>query len=364
MKFTFKPSPNFRQAQSTQSIMRDLTIGLLVIFGFTLTYYFTEYGANYALRAVSLMLTSVVCATLTEVIFFKCMKQDIKLSLQTSFPWVTAIILTLMCSINVTYYALAISTIIAVVFGKLVFGGFGQNIFNPAAVGRSIIFASFAGSVSADVITGATPTAALAGSNWLVTSSSEGLSNLFLGLYPGAMGETSFLLIALVGAFLAYRKVIDYRVPVTYITTLFLLATVYGMMNGQGIEYGLYHIAIGGAMFGAVFMMTDPVTNPTCASGRILFAVGCAILTIVIRLKANLPEGVLYSILLMNMMTPTIEKFMDGKQTLTLKKNVITIAIVFMFGILSVVACSFANNAQADEVVNNTNDTYEVSYRV
>ena len=112
--------------------------------------------------------------------------------------------------------------------------------------------------------------------------------------------------------------------------------------------------ATGGAIFGAVFMMTDPVTNPTCASGRILFAMGCAILTIIIRLKANLPEGVLYSILLMNMMTPTIEKFMDGKQSKQLISNITTISIVFFFGVVSVVLCSFANNSVSDETVSNS----------
>lgn len=362
MKFTFKPSPNYRQPQSTQSIMLELTLGLLVVFGFSVVYYAMAHGMNYAVRALVMMAVSVVSAVGTEVLWCVALKKDIKDHLQSSFPWVTAIILTLMCRIDTSYYALAVSTIMAIFFGKLVFGGFGQNIFNPAAVGRSIIFASFTGSVAADLISYATPTAAIAGHKWLLaipnsistactTASScssslvaaPTLGELFAGTYVGAIGETSFLVIALVGAYLAWREVIDWRVPVTYMGTLFVLATIYGLMFGQPLTYGLYHLALGGAAFGAVFMMTDPVTNPTSAAGRIVFAMGCAILTLMIRVKANLPEGVLYSILLMNMMTPAIEKMMDGNQIKTEKKNWMIIAIVAVVGVAATVLCAMAN---------------------
>ncbi|MBQ4343944.1 MAG: RnfABCDGE type electron transport complex subunit D [Erysipelotrichaceae bacterium] len=362
MKFTFKPSPNYRQQQSTQSIMLELTLGLLVVFGFSVVYYAMAHGANYAVRALLLMVVSLVCAVGTEALWCVALKKDIKEHMQSSFPWVTAIILTLMCRVDISYYALGVSTVMAIFFGKLVFGGFGQNLFNPAAVGRAIIFASFTGSVAADLISYATPTAAIAGHNWLLSipssisttcaaaTSCSGtlvaaptLGELMMGTYAGAMGETSLLIIVAVGAFLAYRGVIDWRVPVTYMGTLFVLATVYGLMFGQPLTYGLYHLALGGAAFGAVFMMTDPVTNPTSAAGRVVFAMGCAILTLMIRVKANLPEGVLYSILLMNMMTPAIEKMMDGNQIKTEKKNWMIIAIVAAVGVCAAVVCAMAN---------------------
>ncbi len=356
MKFTFKPSPNYRDTLSTGRIMMELTAGLLVVFAFTLVLYATnaDYGASYAIRAVFLMVAAVVTACVTEILWCLATKKDILSTLKSSYPWVTGIILALMCQVNIDVYALIASTIIAIVFGKLVFGGFGQNIFNPAAVGRAVIFASFSGKVAADFVTGATPTSTIASNGWLVANNSinvildqfGGLGNLFIGNYPGAMGETSALIILLVGAFLAWRKVIDWRVPVTYLATLFIITLLIGTLHGVGFWYPLYHLLTGGAMFGAVFMMTDPVTNPTSAPGRILFAIGCAVLTVIIRIKANLPEGVLYSILLMNMMTPMIEKLTDGNQIKMMKKNLVSIGIFFVAGVAIACACSLGMEAQ------------------
>ena len=153
---------------------------------------------------------------------------------------------------------------------------------------------------------------------------------MFVGLYPGAIGETSALVILVVGVILAIRKVIDWRVPATYLITLFVLAAGVGLMHGAPISYALFHLLTGGAMFGAVFMMTDPVTNPTSAAGRIMFAVGCAVITIVLRLRSNLPEGVMYSILIMNMLTPLIESLTDGQQIKMKSKNIRNLAILFV----------------------------------
>ncbi|MFQ8582059.1 MAG: RnfABCDGE type electron transport complex subunit D [Holdemania massiliensis] len=160
-----------------------------------------------------------------------------------------------------------------------------------------------------------------------------GLGNMFVGLYPGAIGETSALVILVVGVILAIRKVIDWRVPATYLITLFVLGAGVGMMHGAPISYALFHLLTGGAMFGAVFMMTDPVTNPTSAAGRIMFAIGCAVITIVLRLRSNLPEGVMYSILIMNMLTPWIESLTDGQQIKMKSKNIRNLVILFAAGL-------------------------------
>lgn len=357
MKFTFKPSPNYHSNQTTGSIMRELTLGLLVVFGFSVYYYFTEFGTSYGVRALGLFAVAVLSALATETLWFLVRKEKAGKQIKNSFPWVTAIILVLMVPINISYYGLAISTILAILFGKLVFGGFGNNIFNPAAVGRAIIAASFAGAVSADFLTGPTPTATFASSGWISNSQAAfdaimkpfgGLSNLAIGLYPGALGETSAVVIILVGIYLAVRKVIDWRVPVVYITALFGFTLMIGLIHGQGLYYPLFHVLSGGALFGAVFMMTDPVTNPTSAVGRIIFALGCAILTILIRIQANLPEGVLYSILLMNMLTPAIEQLTDGQQLKMKKKNMIFILTVILFGVVTLGLSGY--NLEAKEV--------------
>ena len=346
MKLKYKFSPNYHDSISTKGIMFDLLIGLLVVFAASDIYYFIAYGSSYGIRAIGLLISSILAAVLTEIVWCLVLKKDIKKYLNSSFPWITAIILTLTVQVSISYYALIVSTIIAIFFGKLVFGGFGQNIFNPAAVGRAVVASSFTGSVVADFVSGATPTSVFANEGWFASSNSAfntfiskfgGLTNLFLGLYPGAIGETSVLVLLLVGIFLVYRKVIDYRVLVIYIGTIFITTLIIGLMNGQGIWYPIFHIFTGGAMFGAIFMLTDPVTNPTAIPGRIVFAMGAAFFTVLIRINSNLPEGVLYSILLMNILTPAIEKMFDSHQVNSEKNNLKKVLISFVVGLIIVV---------------------------
>ena len=331
MKFTFNVSPNLRQQQSTKRIMFELMLGLAVVYLFSLVYYFAEYGSSYALQDVMLLLVSLAVALITESVFALVLKKDVKKYLSGSFGWITAIILTMMCTIDISPYALGVSTFFCIFFGKLLFGGFGNNIFNPAAFGRAVVFNAFVGATT-NVVTSATPLTVLATTfSWLPGSESAitqmmdsvgGLGTLFTGWYAGAIGETSALLILIVGAVLAYRQVIDWRVPVVYLGAIFVFTAIIAAFCGIGsynglpgfIWYPLVHLLSGGVVFGAVFMLTDPVTSPTSAQGRVLFALGAAILTVLIRMKANLPEGCLFSILIMNMLTPLIESSMDGKQ--------------------------------------------------
>ena len=357
MKYIFNVSPNLRQPLSTKRIMRELTFGLLIVFAFSLFYYYKAYNMDYVMTAVKLMLASVGCALVTETLWAYVMRKGrtfdfayIKEFLGGSFGWITAIILTLMTPISIRPFALIIATLFSILFAKLLFGGFGNNIFNPAAVGRAIIFATFMGATT-DVVTSVTPTTLIANDfNWLVSdptmitkmmSEVGGLGTLFTGWYPGAVGETSALIILLVGVYLSIRKVIDWRVPVVYLSTIFVLGACIAVFKGVGayeglpgfVWYGLLHVITGGVVFGAVFMLTDPVTSPTSAPGRCIFALGAAIITVLIRMKANLPEGCLYSILMMNMFTPMIEKALEGKQLALRKKANIIFASVAVVGL-------------------------------
>lgn len=382
MKFTFNVAPYMRQKTSTQKIMLELMIGLLVVFVFSLVYYQQAYGNSYMMQAIWLLVISILVAFVTEVAwsFFMKKGQDftiayVKKYLHGSFGWITAIILTLMCPIDIRPYALAVSTFIAIFFGKLLFGGFGNNIFNPAAVGRAIIFATFLGATT-DVVTTVTPTTIIANDfNWLVSnpemitkmmSEIGGFPNLFLGWYPGAIGETSVLVIVLVGIYLAIRRVIDYRVPLMYIGAIFVLTASIALFRGvesyNGIPgilwYPMLHLVTGGVVFGAVFMLTDPVTSPTSAPGRCIFALGAAIITVLIRIKANLPEGCLYSILIMNMLSPMIEAGFRGKHFVVLKKARIAFGVIAVLGVGSVLLASSAIEAKEPEpkVMLATND--------
>lgn len=350
MKFNFHVSPSIKNNLSTQRIMAELTAGLMVVFIAACVYYYTAYNATYMFQCIKLLLCALVTTFVCEACFAKIMKKDIKSFLKNSFGWVTAIILVLMVPVTITPYAVIISCAFAIIFGKLVFGGFGQNIFNPAAVGRAVVFAAFTGA-STNLITSATPTNTLATTyNWLPASSSVledflsqfgGFSGLAMGNYAGSLGETFTILILIVGVVLAIRQVIDWRVPVVYLGTIFVLTAVVALITGVDayhgvpgfIWYPVLHLLTGGVVFGAVFMLTDPVTSPTSASGRVMFAMGAAILTVLIRLKGNLPEGCLYSILLMNMFTPWIESIFDGKQLELVKKSRIGFACLAIIGL-------------------------------
>ena len=373
MKFIFHVSPNMKGKQTTQHIMRDLTIALLAVFACSVIYYGTAFGWNVAGHEILLLVCALVTAFICEFLFAKITKQDWKPFIQNSFGWVTAIILTMMCTVNVTAYAIIIATIFAIVVGRLLFGGFGQNIFNPAAVGRAVIFAAFTGA-STDLITSATPITNMATSfNWLPGSQAMvnafvndygGWTGLLLGTHAGAIGETFILAILIAGAFLIWRKVIDWRTPVVYFATIAILTAVIALLCGlepyNGIPaflwYPALHLLTGGVVFGGVFMLTDPVTNPVSPAGRVLFALGCGILTVLIRLKANLPEGCLYSILLMNMFTPMIEQSFDGKQLEVLKKARIVTAIVAIIGLAS---CFYISSTE--QPVYMRNDAYHVT---
>ncbi len=351
MKFINKVSPNYRDKDhSTKGVMAELSVGLMVIFLFSMVYYYQEYGMDYVLQGVGILLTSIVVAMVTEVLFALATKRNIKVHLRSSFPLVTAIILALIVPVSTTFFSIGVASFFAIFFGKLVFGGFGHNIFNPAGVGRMVIFTSLVGSTVNDVTTGATPISSMANAGWLIKDANitekfldqfGGLSNLLLGWYPGALGETSALLIILVGIYLAYRKVLDWKVPVVYVGSVFLFTTVIALTNGVGMWYPMFHILSGGLMFGAVFMLTDPVTNPTTITGRVIYAIGVAALTVIIRLQSSLPGGVVYAILLMNMVSPLIDKLTDGWSIYSVKKYSLSIGVTLVFGfVLTFVAGS------------------------
>ena len=226
------------------------------------------------------------------------------------------------------------------------------------------------------MITSATPTTVIASDfNWLVTnpemikdmmSEIGGLGTLLTGWYPGAIGETSAIIILLVGIVLSIRHVIDWRVPAVYLGSIFVLAAGIALLRGVGsydgipgfIWYPLVHVLTGGVVFGAVFMLTDPVTSPTSAQGRCIFALGAAIITVLIRVKANLPEGCLYSILMMNMLTPMIEKGLEGKQLALRKKATIIFSVIAVIGMGSVLLAGSVIEAKepAPAVMLNTAD--------
>lgn len=321
MKFSFKPSPNYRTEQTTSGIMLDLTACLAAVTIFAAVYYGVAFGAAYGIRVILMTAAAVITAFVSEAVYFKITgSKDIKYDITHSYGWVTAMILVLITRLDVSIYAVVIATVICIIFGKLVFGGFGQNIFNPAAFGEAIIMTSFAASkaaqVTADVFTGATPVAEYASNGWVITGAekSAGIANLILGSYPSVIGGSCALLLLLCGAFMLYRRDIDWHLSVFYLVYILVFSLIAGLFIGNPLQFAIVNLLSGGVIFGAVFMMTDPVTTPITIPGRMIFAAACAALTLIIRWKANLPDGVLFSILLMNMLTPAIDKMVNGNQ--------------------------------------------------
>lgn len=369
MKFTFKPSSNYRNAQSTTDIMRVLTIALLCVLVFATAWYGMRFGATYALRIVLMSVCAVVAAVLSEGIYFKVMKsKDIKKDILHSYGWITGLIIVLITKIDVSYYAIFVATVIAVVFGKLVFGGFGQNIFNPAAFGEAIIMNSFGNSVDAnvtsEVLSGATPLTTIGSQGWAssqsvisgVISDFGGMSSMLLGNYATVIGGSCALLLVVLCAWLIYMKVIDARLSLTYFVTVFLISLIVGFTHGSGFEFAIVNLLVGGVLFCGVFMITDPVTTPVSIPGKYLFAICAACLTLLIRWKASLPDGALYSILLMNMLTPAIDKACDGSQIKDITKIARNVIIVSAISVLITVAVgvTLQNETETASITNTT----------
>ncbi|MCD8028831.1 MAG: RnfABCDGE type electron transport complex subunit D [Erysipelotrichaceae bacterium] len=358
MKVTLqRTSPNYRQKLSTQRIMRDLTIALLVIVAYTLFYYYNYLSNDPFIQVALMFVVSLVVAFATEIVWAYMHKQKIFDYLKSSFPWVTAIILVLTLPIGTPLYVVGVSSFVAIFLGKLVYGGFGQNIFNPALVGRVVAHLAFSSDLIAtatpsgvDVSSSATPITMMAATNWLGGDSfTYSLSDLFFGSHTGALGETCVILLLVLGIVMILRKVIDARIPVSYLLTIVILSEVFAVINGLDLlTYPLYHLCLGGLMFGAFFMATDPVTSPTSPQGKIIYGVGLGFLTMIIRLKANYPEGVLFSILIMNMLTPLIDSLILGRTDTKIAQKWLSIVAVLAVAIVCVAGIGFTIKSEVE----------------
>ncbi|NLC34450.1 MAG: RnfABCDGE type electron transport complex subunit D [Erysipelothrix sp.] len=348
MKYITRIRPNFRDRISTMRIMLDLTLGLLILTIVAAVFYSQTVSLSVGLRVVYVVATAVITNIVLELLFGMARKKTIKQVFKQQFPWVTGLILALAVPVTTNLYVVAMTTAISVIFGKIVYGGFGQNVFNPAGIGRAIVFSSFARPVvesitkTSDIFTSATPANLMNSFGWLPTVEAFNskafahidLKGLLFGNHFGTIGETFAIVIILVAMYLIARRVIDWRIPVVYVGTLFIAAWIIGAVNGLGIWYPLTFVLSGGVLFGAVFMLTDPVTCPTQVTGRVVFAMGAAVITLLIRFLANAPEGVVFSILIMNMLTPLIEDFLNGQQTRMKKRYVsIVVSMVVVVGL-------------------------------
>jgi len=345
MKFGMNPSPYYRSKRSTTQIMLELFIGLAVIWICSIVFNFVGSSTIDGVRAIVNPIITMVVAVVTEALFMlpKHIKEKgnfkgLMVKLLKSYGYISGLILALLLPVATSYYAIIISTIFAVAVGKMLFGGFGYNIFNPAIVGRIFCQTCFLSNMKytadATVTTGATVTSVLGESGWsleILDYKGFKLTDILLGNYQGALGETFTIVILVVGIVLMLRKVIDWRAPVFYLGSIFIASFFMGLAGGYGLdsfEYALVQISVGGIMFGAVFCITDPVTSPTSPAGRVIFALGAALVTMLIRVFGSVPEGVAYSILIMNALTPLIDASIKGLSNQHMKRKIITSSVM------------------------------------
>ncbi|MBP6126083.1 MAG: RnfABCDGE type electron transport complex subunit D [Leptotrichiaceae bacterium] len=317
MKIIFKrTTPTYRNSLNTKKVMFHLTLALLIVSIISVGYYFS-LGIDYGIKSILMIAVSVLFTYVCEIFYYFLLKEkNIIETVNNSFYYVTGILFALILPIGTPYYVVIFGSIFAILIGKLIFGGFGQNIFNPALIGRAFVMMSYGDKLTTtlpnkvvDGLSSPTPTTILSGTQWM-GSSEVPLSNLYLGFYKGSIGESFAILIIILGIYLAWKKVLDWRMPVFYIGSSFIISFIAGLFHGLNpLIFALVNIGIGGLIFGGVFMVTDPVTSPSNPFGKIIFSIGAAFFTMLLRFSSNMPEGVLYSILIMNMLTPMIDKY-------------------------------------------------------
>ena len=299
-ELTISSSPHVHSPVTTQTIMRDVLIALVpALVG---SVYF------FGLRALTVTLVSIAACMFFEWGWCKLMKQDCKIHDLSAA--VTGALLAFVCPVTIPYWTIILGDFFAIIIVKMLFGGLGKNIVNPALAGRAFMFSwpvlmstwvkvgfeNAAGVFgTADIVTAATPLAAMHQG----AMPEDSLMDIFLGNVGGCIGETSALLLLVGFGYLLARKVITARIPVSFIATVAVLTFLFPQGNPR-ISWMLAQVFGGGLMLGAIFMATDYVTSPLTRLGQIVYGIGCGVITVMIRYFGGYNEGVSYAILCMN----------------------------------------------------------------
>ena len=304
-KYSLGPSPHLRTKEKVNVIMRDVIIALIPAAAAGI-YFF-------GVRALSVMAVSILTAVITEALCQKIMNQKIEITDGSAV--ITGILFAFVVTPTLPLWMAVIGSFVSIFLGKMVFGGLGHNIFNPALIGRAFLMASWLGAMTSWVGTdgkaGATVLGVLKMENYdnvvkMFDSVSDMYWNLFLGNRGGCIGETSVVALLIGASYLVYRKHITLHTPITYIATVFMLSWAAG-------QDPIMAVMAGGLVLGALFMATDRVTTPFTTTGKIIFGLGAGIIVVLIRIKGGYPEGVCYSILIMNALTPLINRYTRPK---------------------------------------------------
>ncbi|MCK5619303.1 MAG: RnfABCDGE type electron transport complex subunit D [Candidatus Krumholzibacteria bacterium] len=326
VQLVISTSPYLKRQVETPVVMRHVIYALLPVV-LASVYYF-------GLSALLVIVSCIIGATLTEWVFTR--RGSLREShVADGSAIVTAILLALTLPPGIPLWMAFLGAVVAIVIGKILFGGLGYNIFNPSLTGRAFLQASFPVAIttwsvqshlgdffrmrgdtfalpfttpSFDAVTAATPLAKMK-----FEAVPTEITDLLFGSTPGSTGETCAVLILLGGAYLAYRRFLQWQIPASILVTVAVFATVLHLINADKYPGPAHHLLSGGLMLGAVFMATDPVTSPVTQRGAMAFGAGIGILVVLIRQFGGLPEGVMYAILLMNGATPLIDRYTQPK---------------------------------------------------
>ena len=373
MNFPLKVYPHIRGNRTNNDILSVVIKAALFVAVWAVYNRFVFYGVETGVHVVLMIVTACLAGTFAHIgfnMFFDAMEKKRFASFgERILPYtykikngetiVTGLILSLAMQPTAHIYVVAIVVIFAEVFGKLIYGGYGQNIFNPVAVGLIFNALTFGGTVLTvplpyvtDALSQATPLAGLNTFNWIMTPTQAenflytngGVLRMLLGLVHGSVGETSRLALLLALGYMIYKKVADWTIPAFYIGSVFLITLIYGLYIGAGLWYPIIHLLTGGLIFGATFLATDPVTTPLTRQGKAVFGILLAMFTLLIRFTSSHAEGVAFSILLVNMLVPFIDQKMYGITSIDINKKKLSVSIAFISATVIVIGFTILTN--------------------
>ncbi len=320
---TVSGSPHIHGDESVKKIMYGVIIALIPAMIVSI-YVF-------GLAAIILILTSVISCVLFEYLIQKYLIKG-ELTITNGSAIITGILLAFNVPSNLPIWMMVIGALVAIGIGKMTFGGLGKNPFNPALVGRVFLLISFPvqmtswplpgkfSSIITDAITGPTPLGIVkegVAKGDVISSLMQkvpGYWDLFLGNCGGSLGEVSAAALILGGIYMLLKKIITWHTPVAFIGTVFIFTGILWLVNPERFVDPLFHLLTGGLMLGAIFMATDIVTTPMTGNGKLIFGIGCGIITVLIRVFGAYPEGVSFSILIMNAFVPLINRACKPKK--------------------------------------------------
>ena len=313
LKLRASSNPHIRNGEDTRGLMLDVIIALMpaLLFGVW------HFGVRVAISAV----VSVASAIFFEWLYRKLLHKPQMIGDLSAA--VTGLLLSMVCPPELPVWMLVVGNFFAIFVVKQLYGGLGKNFLNPALAARAALVACYTSQMTswidpasgkaplfggADVVTAATPLAMMKGGEFAEVTAQYSLSDMFIGNIGGSLGEISAMMLLIGGLYLIFRKVISWQIPVAYIGTVAVLTFLFPQGN-DAMSWMLYNVLGGGLFLGAFFMATDYVTSPVTKKGQLIFGIGCGLITVFIRYFGSYPEGVCYSILVMNCCTWIIDKY-------------------------------------------------------